>query len=482
MADILLIMPRIGYMDSKRSKPAIPLSLLSAVRVACREFSVKLIDIRISKDYKSEIISELNKKPLLVATTCWTGPMIRDVIDVLKIVKSSSNVPTVVGGVHPSLLPSQTIEDRLIDFVIEGEGEEAFYRLVKYIKYGGSIEDIPALWYKDGTTVKHNKKGPLLDLGNLPDLSYEILNIEDYLPLYSGRKSISFESSRGCPFACRYCYQGPFNNRIIRFMPADEVVRRLENIHKRYGVEDIYFIDDNFYIDLERGRAIAEGLRDLGLTYQVQGVDVLSLMRMDSGYLRLLEESGLRRITIGVETGSERLRKYLNKKGSINDIVDVIRRLSSYNIIVYCSFFGGYPEEKIEDIEKSVELILKLIEINPNFRCSPYYIYIPFPGTPMFEEMVGNGFFKPPENFRGWGEFSWESNPYIYTQGKEKAELYRRLYFLTLFADSKFKEYETNYIIKTLSSIYGIIARYRLKKFNFKFMPEMSLYKLILRL
>ncbi len=423
-------------------------------------------------------------RPLLVATTCWTGPMIKDVVYSLKLAKASSNIPTVIGGIHPSLLPEETIKSPYIDYLIKGEGEKSFYELVRVLKYGGSLASIPSLYFKeDGKIIFTGDLTTPLNLDDLPALPYQLVDVNEYMPLYEGRRSFSFESSRGCPFSCRYCYQGPFSNSRIRYISASRVIERIKHIKERYRPDDIYFIDDNFFIDLERGRGreIAESFLKMGLTYQVQGVDILSLMKMDSSYLRLLEKSGLRRITIGIETGSPELRRYLGKKGEVKDIIDVVKKLSEFKIIVYCSFFGGYPKECIEDIRKSIDLIFNLMEINPNFRCSPYYLYIPFPGTPMYNEIIQSGIFKPPSNFEEWGDFSWEDNPYINAMGSDRREMYQRLYLLTLFVDNKFKEYETSSIIKLISRVYGYVSKARLKKLFLRYMPEMVIYKYILR-
>lgn len=479
MADILFIMPRIGYMDSRRSHPSLPLSILSAVNLVAREFDVKIIDMRTSISFEKELKTELLKKPFLVASTCWTGPMIKDVVKTIRLVKKHGDIPVVLGGVHPTLLPEQTVMFPFVDFVIAGEGEEALLKLARILKNGGSIEDVPNLYYKKDGKAVLTFKSDFIKLDELPELPYHLIEIKKYLPLYQGRRSISIESSRGCPFRCRYCYQGPYNRQKVRFVSADKVIKSVINLRDRYKVEDFYFIDDNFYVDIERGREIAKGLLGKGVTYQVQGVDVLSLAKMSDEYLSLLEKSGLRRLTIGIETGSPRLRKYLGKKGEVNTIIEVVKKLSKYNIIVYCSFFGGYPEETVEDVKMSIDLMLRLIDLNPNFRTSPYYIYIPFPGTRMYEELLKVGRFREPLTFEEWGDFSWEDNPYIRSLGREKAEFYKRLYLLTLFADDKYREYEYSSVRKTVALVYHKIAYLRLKHFYFKYMPEMLLYRRI---
>src|SRR5438067_166603 len=122
---------------------------------------------------------------------------------------------------------------------------------------------------------------------------------------------------------------------------------------------------------------------------------------MDDDFLQLLRDSNFRRFTIGIETGSARMRRVMKKEGSVDLIVRTFERLAKYNFIIYGSFISNTPGETRDDVRESIALMTKLHEVNTRFRNSPVYHYIPFPGTPMFESAVGAGF-TPPTNLEGW--------------------------------------------------------------------------------
>src|ERR1700752_1055455 len=122
-----------------------------------------------------------------------------------------------------------------------------------------------------------------------------------------------------------------------------------------------------------------------------------------------------------------------------------------------------------------------LHDINPNFRNSPVYPYIPFPGTPMFDTAVAAGF-EPPQTLEGWSRFSYEggSNGTI-PIGSEAPEFYERLYFTTLCNDRKVDEYTVPPVTRLAARMYRPIANFRLKHLYFGLMPEMQLARRALR-
>src|SRR5262249_38504711 len=148
------------------------------------------------------------------------------------------------------------------------------------------------------------------------------------------------------------------------------------------------FTDDDFFINPKRSRAIVEGLLGIGVSWQVQGSDIICISKMDDEFLQLLKDSKFRRFTIGIESGSPRMRKGMQKAGDVDLWVRTIERLSRYGFIIFGSFISNMPGETREDVRQTVRLIERLHEVNPNFRNSPVYHYTPFPGTPMFDQAV----------------------------------------------------------------------------------------------
>jgi len=478
---IVLLQPRVGYMDSMRSKPALPLSLLHAASLAVEKHEVVIIDQRVADDWYQRLVSELAQGPLLVGITCYTGPMIRRALELAQTVRDlAPEVPILWGGVHVGLLPEQSLQHPLVDLVARGEGEDTLFRLADALATGRDLGEVPGLSFMDGDRYVANPAAPYLNVSTAAEIPYHLVNIDDYLPLYQGRRSLYMESSRGCPYACTYCYNVYFNDRKWRAQAPERVIERVKYVRDHYGVEDIYFTDDDFFINPKRSRAIVEGMRQIDISWQVQGSDIICISKMDDDFLQLLKDSNFRRFTIGIETGSTRMREAMRKEGSVDLIVRTFERLAKYNFIIYGSFISNTPGETLEDVRQSVELMTKLHEVNPNFRNSPVYHYIPFPGTPMFETAIAAGF-TPPTSLDGWGSFSYEGNEATVPIGSETSEFYERLYFATLCNDRKVEEYTVPTLTRLAARMYRPIAQLRLKHLYFDFMPEMRFARRALR-
>jgi anaerobic magnesium-protoporphyrin IX monomethyl ester cyclase len=477
---IVLVQPRVGYMDNMRSKPALPLSLLHAAARAAERYQLVLIDQRVDPNWRARLEQEMQAEPLLVGITCYTGPMITRALEVARVARSANpEVPIVWGGVHVGLLPEQSLHHPLVDIVVRGEGEQSLLDLADALSEGRSLSEVSGISFIDQARYVATPAAPYLDVSTAPEIPYQLVDVRDYMPLYEGRRSLYMESSRGCPYACTYCYNVYFNDRKWRAQSPARVIERVRYVREQYGVEDVYFTDDDFFINQKRARAIIEGLCEIDVSWQVQGSDIVCIKKMDMELLKLLERSGFRRFTIGIETGSPRMRQLMQKQGSVDDIVATFEKLARFDFIIFGSFISNTPGETLEDIRLSVELIERLHHANPNFRNSPVYHYTPFPGTPMFEQAVGAGF-VPPASFADWASFSYEGNGFVHIGGQDP-RFYERLYVATLLNDRKVDEYTVPWWIRLGAQIYRPIARQRLKHLYFDYMPEMLVARRFLR-
>lgn len=477
---IVLFQPRVGYMDNMRSKPALPLSLLHGASLASPKYETVLIDQRVQEDWKARLEREMKADPLMVAITCYTGPMVSRAVQAAATARAANpEVPIVWGGVHVGLLPEQSLRHPLVDIVVRGEGEQSLLDLADVLASGRDLSEASGISFLDGDRYVATPAAPYLDLSTAPEIPYELVDVRDYMPLYEGRRSLYMESSRGCPFACTYCYNVYFNDRKWRAQSPERVLERVRYVRDKFGVQDVYFTDDDFFINPKRSRAIIEGLCEIDVTWQVQGSDIVCISKMDRDYLRMLERSGFRRFTIGIETGSPRMRKLLRKEGSVEDIVETFKRLADFPFIIFGSFIANTPGETLEDIRQSVELMAELHRVNPNFRNSPVYQYLPFPGTPMFDQAVEAGF-QPPESLEGWARFSYESNAFVQI-GSQDPKFYERLYVATLFNDRKVDEYTVPWWMRLGALLYRPIAKQRLKSLYFDYMPEMYVARRFLK-
>ncbi len=472
MAELVILQPRVGDMDALRTSPALPLGPLHAVSLAAPEFDTRLIDQRLDPDWRAALKDAIGPETLAVCFTAFTGPMILSNIEMAQEARKHTAAPMVWGGIHSTLESEITLKDDRVDVIIRGEGEQTLLELARALKDKRPLDDLEGLWHKKDGEIVRNPDRAMLDLDDMPEIPYHLVDVERYMPRYMGRKSLYFQSSRGCRHACTYCFNTRFNKQHFRSQSAEKTLERVQYLVDKYGAEDIYFVDDNFFVDIERDRAILHGMKEIGVTWQIQGVDIIALKHMDGDFMKLMEESGLKRLTVGIESGSPRIRKLMKKAGTVQDIETTIARLAERDMLVFCSFLTGVPTETEAELKETINLLLKLLEINPKLRNSPIYNYTPYPGTKMYELAVEHGY-NPPESLEEWGKVgSWDVFSW---QNRTDRSMHEALYFVSNFLDCKTREYDVPLAIKLAGDLYRPLARWRVKNLNFSFLIEKRL-------
>ncbi|MFZ5366489.1 MAG: B12-binding domain-containing radical SAM protein [Patescibacteria group bacterium] len=463
MADIVLVQPVVGLLDNIKTAPGLPLSLLSAAKLVSKEFKVKIIDQRLDFAWRETLKKELKKKPLLVGTTAMLGPQVefaRMVGEEAK--KINPEIPVVWGGPHPSVLPEQTLQDETVDIIVEGDGEETFLKLARGLKKKKSLKAIPGLYFKKGNKVIYTRQAPLVDLNKMPDIPYELVDVYQYLPRRGKVTALDMETSRGCPYRCRFCYNPFFNRGRWRALKAEIVLARIRKIVEKYKIKGIWFIDDEFFIDLKRAREIIEGLIELNLHWTIQGVTANSVLRMDDSFLSLLEKSGCEQLNIGAESGSLRILKMVEKGITPQDILRVNRKLKPYKIMPWFYFMIGFPQETKTDVHKTINLVLRLLKENPRAKVSGIGCFTPYPGTSLFEEAKKEGF-VPPKDLLGWRTFSVDQINVPWLKGEKKA-MVEAVQFASFFVDEKARDVASSLLVRLIAELYRPIAHWRLKR------------------
>jgi radical SAM superfamily enzyme YgiQ (UPF0313 family) len=487
MADILLIQPRVEEADFLRTRPSLPLNLLHAVTLIDKRYRIRLIDQRTDKNWRRTLANELSSPTLCVGLTAYTGSMIGPGLEVSMLVKEKTDVPVVWGGVHASLLPEQTLRNKYIDMVIQGEGEVTFLELAEALEKGKSLRGIKGLWFKDNGKIYQNAPRPFLDLNDLPEIPYYLVDIERYMPLYRNALSLPLQTSRGCIHKCSYCYNTNYNRSEWRSLTAENTLKRISYLVDKFGIRSIYIIDDNFFVNLKRVERIAQGIiaRNLNIEWQVQGPDFNLAARMDEAFLRIIEKSGCVRMSCGVESGSSIIRGMLTKGSDIEKIREINKLFSNFKIIIWYSFMAGLPGESREDLKQTIGFLFKLLKENKWARNSPIAKFVPYPGTPLAQSLERKGY-RPPTSLEGWRDYDFKNFnhnnvPYISEEMKKILKT-NALYITSFFLDKKLKEYNTLKIVKFLSNVYRPIAKFRVKHLFFKFWIERQIIDLLLRL
>ena len=422
MSNIILFFPK--YESDNIA--LLPMSVLSVAAPLIKEgYGVKIIDQRTEKDWKKIALEEIKKSPLVFGVSALTGKQILNGLEVSKLVKENSSIPIVWGGVHASLLPQQTLENRYIDFIVVGEGEESFAELVKALEKKSSFENIKGIGYKKDAKIFINPQRDFIDLNNSARTPYELINIESYISKKSfatGKpaRNIAFYTSRGCPHRCGFCYNQEFNKRRWRGKSAEKVFSEMKELIDKYNVNAFEIEDDEFFVDIERARKICELIIRENLNVEIfTSCRVNYVTSMGDDYLNLLYRAGLRTLGFGVESGSERVLELMRKDITIEQVFETIRRLKKAGINSKYYFMAGFPTETEEDLYKTTDLIYKMKELDPQIRIPAWRVFTPYPGTELYGLATKEGW-QPPKTLEEWARYDFNTINTPWVVGKKK--------------------------------------------------------------
>jgi len=476
---VVLVYTRTGW-DIKNVTSLLPLSVLYLVRPLRRAgFQPLIIDQRLEANWR-EKLRQTAPEALLVGISAMTGAQIEWGIKAAGIVRAAAPQTKIVwGGIHPSLVAEQTARFPLVDIVVRGEGEVTLPELAAALAAGDDWRGIPGLaWVEGEQAILSPARPPLEDLAEnlVPD--YDAIHIEDYITTQTlGLRDLAITTSRGCPGACRYCYNLPFNNRRWRAQPAAAAVEHIRFITQRFGVQGILIKDDNFYVDRRRVEEIAGGLRLAGLTVTIRGecrADYIARL-WDEPFLSFLHRHGFREMTVGAESGDDETLTMLNKGITVADIREANRRLGNARIPTKFTFMAGFPNESPAAVRRTIHLMLELTRTNPDTRVTPLHLYSPYPGTPFYETAVAAGY-RPPAALDQWAavDFHQLDLPWISPQQSRRLE---RASVATYFLDKHtvYEYFTGRPVIQFLARLYNRIIRWRCRRMFFSLMPEAAL-------
>lgn len=406
---IVLCFPNNGA-AAKNVSMHLPLSVLMVASVIDEDYDVKIFDGRLQE---IDEFLELCKGAILVGISAITSLQIRYGIELSKYAKEMG-ITTVWGGTHASLLPEQTLKNEYVDYVIKGEGEEAIKVLADSISNNIFIED------------KIIEK-PISNLGIIPDIPYYLVDMENYVTTLhkSGYRKLAFLFSRGCPFNCGYCSSGYLTKK-WKSLDVKNALIRLNKLVKSYNLDYIEFFDENLTSDISLLEELAEGLPDIKWMIQARLDSVKKLN------LKKLEDAGLDIISSGLESGSPRILKLIKKGERVEDYIENNKVLAKSNINAKYSFMMGFPTETFEELMMTIDLALKILEDNSNVSFNPFYVFQPYPVTPLAKKFNVKGY-NSLEKWADFGRHNYDT-PFV----GDKKEIFEKISFSSKYVGRLF--------------------------------------------
>lgn len=408
-----------------------PMSILSAVSlVDPARYDIRVLDWHYENVEKR--LADECRDAMVFGVTCMTGYQIGRMLEAVKIARAANpGIRVVCGGWHPTLLPEQTLRHELIDFVVIGQGPWAFRALVDCIRDGRAPAGIPGVGYKDGGREVIQPPQCIENINQFPSMPYHLLDrYEDFLVSTSfAKKAAYLLTSQGCPFDCGFCAEAAFYHRKWTGRPVEWIIDLVRELKAKYGIDGVVIADSNFFVNEKRVADFCRGMIPLKIKWGGTSSRSDQLARYSDETWRLMAESGLHDIFLGVESASNETLQVMNKGNTIEDTLIVLPKAKQYGIRMQCSFVIGSPGV---DIRKDFETDMAFInDIRKKGLAAQFHMFsfTPYPGVPFLEPAARLGY-QQPTTLDGWGKYELHADdivpwiPRMYSRITDQLSIY----------------------------------------------------------
>jgi anaerobic magnesium-protoporphyrin IX monomethyl ester cyclase len=390
--------------------------------------------------YPETILDELaglTAEDDLIGISLMTNQFIQ-AISVTKFLKSRNvAAPIIWGGIQPTVEPEECIE--YADIICVGEGEEALMELAERMTEKQDYSNVRNLWFKTPQGIVRNQVRPLVaDLNSLPLPDYWCENhfvaVDNAIIPLTKEKFLNFQgerfqgkgasivymtmTSRGCPFNCTYCANSALQSlyakqKLLRWRSDENVVQELQMIQEKIApISYVYFVDDNF---TARPNNVLKAFCDLykskiNVPYFAQ----VSPLTNSEEKMEILFNSGCSHVTMGVETASEKVAAIYNRSKEHKILPQAIALVEKYrakmNPPPTYQFIIDNPYETLQDTLATLKMAMSF----PRPWHNPIYSLMLFPGVPLYDRAMKDGFIK--DKFAQIYGRNWRSQSRVYFQ------------------------------------------------------------------
>jgi radical SAM superfamily enzyme YgiQ (UPF0313 family) len=302
-----------------------------------------------------------------------------------------------LGGIHPSRSPQQTLADiPEADYLFAGEAEPGLPALLDLLGGGStipaeSLAAVPGLAWRLSGAARVNERIYPEDLDALGLPAWDLLQplrCQDYPPTLFVRQRpfAPIITSRGCPYHCTFCGGHNVSGYRLRQRSVEHVLREIALLRREHGIREVHFEDDNFTINRNWVMAFCERLLETGWNLSWTMPNGVRLDTLDAELLKLMQYAGCYLMIIGVESGSDRVLRHMRKNLTVRQVEEKTAMMHQAGILTHAFFMVGYPEERPADIRATQKLSLRLPLVGAHFAS-----FRPLPGTECSENLLESG-------------------------------------------------------------------------------------------
>lgn len=391
---------------------------------------VEVLDAQVEELSYDQLRQEIARhQPNVVGLTTMTFTLI-DVLKTARLVKEiDPSTQVVLGGPHVHLYPEETLAFPEVDYLVLGEGEVPFAQLLERIGDPVGLAQVGGIAFRhNGETVITSIRALEADLDALPFPARHLTPYKKYSSVIAKRSPITtMFTSRGCPYKCIFCDR-PHLGKQFRARSASNVVDEIEAC-ERIDIHEFLVYDDTFTIQRQRVLDICDEIirRKLEIGWDIRA----RVNTVDEEMLRKLRQANCERVHYGVEAGTDRVLKILQKGITLEQTLQAFAMTRKAGISTLAYFMIGAPTETREEILQTIEFAKRL---------APDFVHItivtPFPGTQLYAMGLEQGQFT--HDF--WREFATVPTPDFQPQYWEEKLSRQELQELVTYAYKSFYE------------------------------------------
>ena len=380
-----------------------------------RGYEVKYLEPNLDQLTEEDYVGFIRAGNFDVIGIGSTTLQIEFAIECFNIIKKIlPDIITVLGGVHATLLPEETIVSaKSIDYIIAGEGETPFYQLLEAIhqKRPDDCENIQGICYKREGNIIYNPpdSSKYISTEEIPLPLFKIFPMRKYIPQITFAKDFptySVMASRGCPYKCSFCNATTISGRRVRYKSIPKVIEEVRILKYEYGARGVMFLDSTFPLNKKWVNEFCRQYIQSGLNVpwscNTRGDTV------DTDILKIMKKAGCWGVNLGIESGNQKSLNLIKKDITVEQNSEAVRLLRKNGYFVGATYIICLPGETEEDVMRTIEYARNL-----GNQMAFFYLPVPFPRSRLEDACRKDGGLKEDARWLDYNAWCFQEMVYV---------------------------------------------------------------------